>query len=265
MMTHAHEDGAASLAQLGEGAPAPKWLTTDSTGARAGIRLSCRRPKATSMSSLRPCPSRRVAAIGVGEDRMNWKLFAIGVAALVLAASGAQAKAHHYHRHHSVESARIGRMDYSEPSQPIAYALLDAYLRASPRERAARDWSGGMALASGTSATTTNNSSAVSSSGSPNGTTSAQSGAVNQAPATTSTEAASAATPPDGSTAATNSQSAAGNPAPADTPPTTSTQSAGADSASAKAAPSTNTDAPSTGNPQPPSAPTSAAVSSKTP
>jgi hypothetical protein len=29
---------------------------------------------------------------------------------------------------------------YAEPAHPIAYSELDAYLKASPRERASRDW-----------------------------------------------------------------------------------------------------------------------------
>ena len=34
---------------------------------------------------------------------------------------------------------------YAAPSQPIAYSKLDSYLKASPSQRAKRDWSGGSA------------------------------------------------------------------------------------------------------------------------
>jgi len=145
---------------------------------------------------------------------MNWKLFAICVAAVVLAASGAQAKVRHHDRHHAAETARIAGIDYSQPSQPIAYALLDAYLHASPRERAARDWS----LGSSMSATATSSSSAVSTSS--NDTTAPPSGA-NQASASAPTEAGSGAAPQSNASATPANSAAAPADAGASSPPTT--------------------------------------------
>lgn len=36
--------------------------------------------------------------------------------------------------------AQSGAQSYASPPRPIPYSQLDAYLRASPRERASRDW-----------------------------------------------------------------------------------------------------------------------------
>lgn len=67
---------------------------------------------------------------------MNRVFLIIGVAAVGLAAGAAQA------------AGSAGA--YAEPSRPIAYSNLNAYLRASPKTRAARDWSGPMAPRTGT-------------------------------------------------------------------------------------------------------------------
>jgi hypothetical protein len=59
---------------------------------------------------------------------MNAKILIAGVAIAALAAGGASAT---MHKKHSVSSAGA----YAEPAQPIPYSQLDAYMKASPRER----------------------------------------------------------------------------------------------------------------------------------
>jgi hypothetical protein len=86
---------------------------------------------------------------------MKTMLLIAGAAAVGLTAGASQAATHHVRHHHRVASAGA----YAEPKQPIAYNQLSAYLKASPRERASNDWSGGqMAATTGanvnTSATT---------------------------------------------------------------------------------------------------------------
>ncbi len=56
---------------------------------------------------------------------MTPKILAVSTAALLIAAGSAQA-------------AAGGR--YAEPKQPIAYSQLNAYLKASPKQRATRDF-----------------------------------------------------------------------------------------------------------------------------
>ena len=66
---------------------------------------------------------------------MNAKALIVGVAVAGLAAGSAEAaKTRHHAR---AESAGA----YAEPAQPVAYANLNTYLKASPRQRTSRDWS----------------------------------------------------------------------------------------------------------------------------
>lgn len=73
--------------------------------------------------------------------------------AVAASAQPAAPKAVHHHRHHRKHHRRHGMKTeaavsagaYASPKQPVAYALLDAYMKASPKERASRDWSGGPA------------------------------------------------------------------------------------------------------------------------
>jgi hypothetical protein len=64
-------------------------------------------------------------------------------------ATPAATKAVHHHKHHRKHHRHHGMKAeatagaYASPKQPVAYALLDAYMKASPKERASRDWSGG--------------------------------------------------------------------------------------------------------------------------
>ena len=44
---------------------------------------------------------------------------------------------------------------YAEPSQPIAYSNLNTYLKASPKQRAARDWGAGAATGASVNTTAT--------------------------------------------------------------------------------------------------------------
>ena len=57
---------------------------------------------------------------------MNAKILIAGVAMAALAAGGASAT---MHKKHSAAGA------YAEPAQPIPYSQLDAYMKASPRQR----------------------------------------------------------------------------------------------------------------------------------
>jgi hypothetical protein len=68
---------------------------------------------------------------------MNAKILIAGVAVAALTAVSAQAASTH----------NAGA--YAEPSQPIAYSNVGPYLKASPKARQARDWSGGSAAAAG--------------------------------------------------------------------------------------------------------------------
>ena len=65
---------------------------------------------------------------------MNAKLLVAGIAVAAMTAAAAQAASTH-------QSAGA----YAEPSQPIAYSSLKSYMKASPSQRAKRDWSGGSA------------------------------------------------------------------------------------------------------------------------
>jgi len=73
---------------------------------------------------------------------MSKILLAAGAAAMALSAGSSLAASKH-------KSDKSAHAVVSGPAQPIPYAQLDAYLKASPQERASRDWSG-----SATAATT---------------------------------------------------------------------------------------------------------------
>jgi hypothetical protein len=65
---------------------------------------------------------------------MNPKILVAGIAVAAMTAAAAQAASTH-------QSAGA----YAEPAQPIAYSSLKTYMKASPSQRAKRDWSGGSA------------------------------------------------------------------------------------------------------------------------
>jgi hypothetical protein len=138
---------------------------------------------------------------------MNTKILAVSAAALLVTAGTAQA-------------AAGGR--YAEPKQPIAYSQMNAYLKASPKQRATRDFSGGMAANTQT--------------------------ATPVMGASTGSAADTAATVPASPTTAMPQTSAAPAPqmstAPADAMPNTSTDT----NATSAGAPSDTTATPSTAN-----------------
>jgi len=70
---------------------------------------------------------------------MKTILLAVGVAAAVLTAGSALAAA----RHPAMGAA------VAAPKQPIPYAQLDSYLKASPAQRARKDWWSGQAATTG--------------------------------------------------------------------------------------------------------------------
>jgi hypothetical protein len=88
---------------------------------------------------------------------MKTVLLAAGAAALALSAGQALANTHSKHHKGATASAAAG------PAQPIPYAQLDSYLKASSSQRAKKDWwSGQPALASsGAAATSGANASAT--------------------------------------------------------------------------------------------------------
>ncbi|HUZ14028.1 MAG TPA: hypothetical protein VMU93_14415 [Caulobacteraceae bacterium] len=71
---------------------------------------------------------------------MKLQVLVAGVAMLALSAGGASAATHRHHvrRHHPAWSQTRGR--YALPPQPIAYSKLNAYLKATPSQRAHGDW-----------------------------------------------------------------------------------------------------------------------------
>jgi hypothetical protein len=117
---------------------------------------------------------------------MKTVLLAAGAAALAVSAGQALANTHHKHAKGATAAA-------AGPKQPIPYAQLNAYLKASPSARAKKDWwSGESAVASNASA----------------GATGANASATTPSAATPSETSAPAATPTP--------------PPPADTPPASS-------------------------------------------
>jgi hypothetical protein len=76
---------------------------------------------------------------------MKITLLVTGVAAMALAAGAASAVT----KHHIGASAGG---TYAAPAQPVAYDKLNAYLKATPKQRASRDWSDGSQTAAATAA-----------------------------------------------------------------------------------------------------------------
>ncbi|MGI8840553.1 MAG: hypothetical protein ACR2F8_07220, partial [Caulobacteraceae bacterium] len=68
---------------------------------------------------------------------MKAKILIAGVTVAALAAGGASAATHkkHHKMHHKGHMAASSSSMYAEPAQPIPYTQLDAYMKASPRER----------------------------------------------------------------------------------------------------------------------------------
>jgi hypothetical protein len=77
---------------------------------------------------------------------MNIKTLAVGCALAALAAGAAMAQTPSTSSTSTSNSAMIG------PSRPIPYSQMRAYMRASPRVRASRDWWAGANAQTGTSA-----------------------------------------------------------------------------------------------------------------
>ncbi|HLI64846.1 MAG TPA: hypothetical protein VKU90_00660 [Caulobacteraceae bacterium] len=138
---------------------------------------------------------------------MNRTMLIACVALAGLAAGTAQATTHH--RHAAGQSAGA----YAEPKQPIAYTSVQAYLKASPKQRETRDWS--LAAATGSSV----NTSAALAPPAPPNTGAADSGMTNETPGTAPTPptespdtAAAPLQPPLNSTSSqTNAQPPASN------------------------------------------------------
>jgi len=141
---------------------------------------------------------------------MKTVLLAAGAAALALSAGQALANTHHKHHKGAMASA-------AGPKQPIPYSELSAYLKASPSQRAKKDWwSGQSAVASNTSAASSGANASATTSGTAAPTPSPSASETSPAPAANpsnpapSSTSGSALPPPSGATP------------PSDTPPSSS-------------------------------------------
>lgn len=123
---------------------------------------------------------------------MKTMIVVASVAALVLAVDSASAAA----KHHAASGA------VAAPKQPIPYSQLDAYLKASPKQRASKDWWSEANASTGMSANTAATTPAM-----PADTmTMAAPGASTAAPNTMTPPDASAKTPPATDTTTTPDQ-----------------------------------------------------------
>jgi hypothetical protein len=89
-------------------------------------------------------PTIFAAATGPETMKMKLQVLVTGAAILALAAGAADAATHSKH-HAKGGGASLSK--YAPPAQPIAYTKLDAYMKASPKERARGDWSNNTAQA----------------------------------------------------------------------------------------------------------------------
>lgn len=114
---------------------------------------------------------------------MNAKLFVFGAAAALITAGAAQAAASRY----------------AEPSQPIAYDKLNAYLKASPHQRATHDWSNPMVASAagmnGANASTTQTAPTAAPMAQPDQTAPAQAAPAQAAPAAPADQSMNAPAP----------------------------------------------------------------------
>ena len=107
---------------------------------------------------------------------MNAKVLTAGVAVAVMVAGASSAKTHMSRKHHETGGS------YAAPSQPIPYSQMDAYMKASPKQRMAMESSGSAATGSSADTSATTQGSAMGSTGSDTSNGLGASGAVNKAP-----------------------------------------------------------------------------------
>ncbi len=87
------------------------------------------------------------------------------------------------------------------PSQPLPYSQMDAYMKASPKQRASKDWWAGASTGASADTAATATAQPPDSSAAPTLPVDNPSpGAVNPSPSTPETTNAPGVTPPDGST-----------------------------------------------------------------
>jgi hypothetical protein len=98
-------------------------------------------------------------------------------------------------RHHKASSAA-----YAEPKQPIPYAQLGAYMKASPTQRASNDWWSGQTMASSASTGSTANAAATAPAASTPDTTPSASASPGPTtpPGSDASSSSTTATPPSG-------------------------------------------------------------------
>ena len=150
-----------------------------------------------------------------GEPRMKLPVLMAGVATIALTAGAAAAASHHHHHAAKGESAGA----YAPPAQPVAYSKLDAYLKASPKERARGDWGADTANAAAAQTGTAANAAASPAPNPSADTSGANAGAQDQPqgaqpPADQSGAAGSSATPPASPDATTPAQPQGGGASP---------------------------------------------------
>jgi hypothetical protein len=131
---------------------------------------------------------------------MKFPILMAGAAAIALTAGAASA----------APSSTSGK--FAAPQQPVAYSKLDAYLKATPRQRAQGDWSNGQTAAAAQTGTPANASATA-----PQTDTAAPGATQNDmsAPAAPATQAAPSTATPDtgaGSTGAPDSTPPAATP-----------------------------------------------------
>jgi hypothetical protein len=80
------------------------------------------------------------------KTEMNFTTLVAAAAVAGLTSGAAQAATTHHH----VRAQSAGA--YAQPAQPIAYSNIDAYMKASPKQRASRDWSTAAATGSSVNA-----------------------------------------------------------------------------------------------------------------
>jgi len=150
---------------------------------------------------------------------MKTILLAAGAAALALSAGPTFAAAHHKHM----------AMAVAGPKQPIPYSELNAYLKASPRQRMAKNWwsgenSGALATA-GADTASANASATTSASPSLPGDTATSATSATAPSTSSSTGATSSSGAPMPSTPPVSTPSTgAANPSPTTTPGSSSTE-----------------------------------------
>jgi len=123
---------------------------------------------------------------------MKLQVLVTGAAIAALAVGAASAATHH--RRHAAKGESLGQ--YAPPAQPIAYSKLDAYMKASPKQRARGDWTNETATAAAAPTGTAANAAASPAPSAPAGDAAPSAPPPAQAPQDQNGAAGGSATPP---------------------------------------------------------------------